>query len=306
MQPINLRHLHSFIRVAELGSFSKAAIIMRCSQSALSRNVRALEVDLRQTLLARNGRGVSLTEAGRRLVARGTTIFNVVAHIREDVDHPPAQLVGRVVVGLPPSLSREITLPLVDVFKKHLPGAQLAVVEGLSSHLAEWIQGGRVDVGLLFNPQPQPRIETQPILTEALGLVSLSARGRRTAKGLQEINISDLPAFPLVMPEPAHVIRNLVETQSVLHGVKLNVRWEVSSVTSIIDLVCAGYGHAILTASAVHASGRGDQLTVRKIVNPTIDTTLCSSVSTNKRTSALTKRLLHLLPDLVLKRTSRG
>lgn len=302
MRLINLNHLQSFIQVAELGSFSQAALVMRTSQSALSRNVRALETDLRQTLLLRNGRGVCLTEAGSRLLSRGTGILQLVSHVRDDINTQRGQLSGRVVIGLPPSLSREVTLPLVDVFKRQLPRARLAVVEGLSSHLAEWIGSGRIDVGLLFNPQPQPRVETTPILSEDLCLVTLSSRARRGKNPPPAIPMSELPRFPLIMPESSHVIRNLVETQAALQGIKLNVAWEVSSVPSIIDLVCAGYGHAVLTASAVLASGHAPQLLARRIVEPSIVTTLCTAVSTNKRSSALLKQMLQVLPELVLKR----
>ena len=65
--PVNLKQLEYFVAVAELGSFSKAAVILNIAQPALSRQVRLLETDLHVTLLMRNGRGVVLTEIGRRL-----------------------------------------------------------------------------------------------------------------------------------------------------------------------------------------------------------------------------------------------
>ena len=55
---MNLKQLEYFVRVAELGSFSKAARVLDIAQPALSRQVRQLETDLRETLLLRNGRGV--------------------------------------------------------------------------------------------------------------------------------------------------------------------------------------------------------------------------------------------------------
>lgn len=51
-----------------------------------------------------------------------------------------------------------------------LPRARLAIVEALSTHLAEWIATGRVDVGLVHNPEPQPDLETTPALEEALSI----------------------------------------------------------------------------------------------------------------------------------------
>ena len=54
---MNLRQLEYFVQVAELGSFSKAAVVLDVAQPALSRQVRALEAELRQELFLRNGRG---------------------------------------------------------------------------------------------------------------------------------------------------------------------------------------------------------------------------------------------------------
>ena len=61
---MDLKQIESFVRVAELGSFTRAAGALGMPQPLLSRHVRQLEVELRQTFLLRNGRGVTLTEAG--------------------------------------------------------------------------------------------------------------------------------------------------------------------------------------------------------------------------------------------------
>ena len=68
---MDLKQLEYFVRVAELGSFTKAAIALDIAQPALSRQVRLLEVELRQNLLTRNGRGALPTEAGKLLLAHG-------------------------------------------------------------------------------------------------------------------------------------------------------------------------------------------------------------------------------------------
>ena len=69
---MNLQQIETFVCVAETGSFSKAAMLLDIAQPALSRQVRALEAELRETLLIRTGRGVTLTDAGRRLLEHGT------------------------------------------------------------------------------------------------------------------------------------------------------------------------------------------------------------------------------------------
>jgi len=147
---MNLKHLESFVRVAELGSFSKVARVLDIAQPALIRQVRSLETDLRETLLLRNGRGVSLTDAGRRLFEHGVQILQRVSQAREDLGAQRDAAVGHVTIGLPPSIGRRLTLPLIEGFREHLPRARLTIVEGLSANIAEWITSGRADLGLVY------------------------------------------------------------------------------------------------------------------------------------------------------------
>ena len=105
--------------------------------------------------------------------------------------------------------------------------------------------------------------------------------------------------YPLVLPERLHVVRRQLDTQAALAGLTLDIAWEVSSVPAIIDLVCAGHGHAVLTASAVAASGRADELTVRPLIDPPLLSVLCLATSARQRPSPLTRQATALLTELV-------
>ena len=291
---MNFKQLEYFVQVAELGSFSKAALVLDIAQPALSRQVRALETGLRETLLLRNGRGVVLTEAGRRLFEHGVNILQSLAQAEADMGAKRDEPLGRITVGLPPTLARQLTLPLIDGFQRRCPLAQLTLVEGLSSHVSEWISTGRVDLGLLYNPDAQPSLEITPVIEEALCLVSPIAADQ----GRAAVPLADLPRYPLILPERSHALRKLLENRAVLAGLKLNIAWEVSSVPAIIDLVCAGYGHAVLHESAVAASGRSDQLRVRQLVQPRLNSMLCLAQSAHKRPSPLAQQVFRLLVEL--------
>ncbi|MDT7834632.1 LysR family transcriptional regulator [Aquabacterium sp. OR-4] len=293
---MNLKQLEYFVHVAELGSFSKAALVLDIAQPALSRQVRALETDLRETLLLRNGRGVTLTQAGQRLFEHGTAILQSVAAARNDMGASRDAPTGRITVGLPPTLSRQLTLPLVDAFRRRCPLGRLAIVEGLSSHIVEWITTGRVDVGLMYNPEAQPALEITPVLEEPLCLVSPASASGGTAASAAPLR--QLPDYPLIVPERGHAVRRLLETRAALAGVRLDIAWEVSSIAAIVELVCAGHGHAVLHASAVTASGRADQLLVRPLVEPRLATVLCLAASAHKRASPLMRQTSRLLVEL--------
>jgi LysR family nitrogen assimilation transcriptional regulator len=294
---MDLKQLDYFVHVAELKSFSKAAVVLDIAQSALSRQVRALEIELRETLLLRTGRGVALTEAGQRLFEHAAAILQLVAQARAEMAATRDEPVGRITIGLPPTISRQLTLPLIDAFQRRLPQARLAIVEGLSTHVAEWISSGRVDLGLLYHPDAQPGLDFTPLLEERLCLVDRITAGVPPLQA--PLPLRDLAGYRLVLPERAHVIRRLLDTQAMLAGLVLDIAWEVSSVAAIIDLVCAGHGQAVLTASAVAASGRAGALVVRPIVEPALPSVLCLAASSRQRPTPLIRHVTRLLTDLV-------
>ncbi|UCE30952.1 MAG: LysR family transcriptional regulator [Burkholderiales bacterium] len=297
---MNLRQLEYFVCVAEHGSFSQAARVLNVAQPALSRQVRLLETDLREALLLRTGRGVVPTEAGRRLFEHAVAILQLVDRAREQIRTGRNEPAGRIVVALPPSLGRALTLRLAAGFRSELPRAHLAIVEGMSAHIAEWIATGRVDLGVVYNLDASPAIETVPILEEPLYLVGpASAGGRSVCAEGESVRLAQLPGFPLIIPERTHVIRKLLEARAALAGIKLDVAWEVSSVPAILDLVSHGYGFAVLPYSAVTASGRPEQFRARTLVEPALSTTLFLAVSASKPATPLTLHTMRMLQAML-------
>ncbi len=295
---MNLRQLESFVRVAELGSFSKAARVLDIAQPALSRQVRLLETDLRETLLLRNGRGVALTPAGRRLFEHGVQILQQVAQARADLGAQRDAPVGQVTIGLPPSIGRRLTQPLIEAFRAQTPQARVTIVEGLSAHIAEWIASGRADLGLVYNPEPSAALEITPLLREPLCLVQPARRGAKK-KVPSTVRLSELAGVALIVPERHQSLRRQLESQATFAGVPLAIACEVSSIPSIIDLVCAGMGNAVLHASAVAASGREAELAVRRIVEPELPSVLCLARSATKPPTPLTRQAQRMLSALV-------
>ena len=120
--------------------------------------MRAPETELRENLLLRNGRGVTLTDSGWRLLAHGHGIPQLVAAARDDLGMRRDEPVGHIVAGPPPSQARRLTLPLIEMFRAELPKARLAIIEGFSVHIAEWLGTGRVDLGLVYDAELLPSI----------------------------------------------------------------------------------------------------------------------------------------------------
>lgn len=296
---MELKQLEYFVHVAELGSFTRAASFLSIAQPALSRQVRALEVELRQSLFERNGRGVTLTEAGTRLLAHGRGILQQVERARLDLEDHRGAATGRLVLALPPSVSRTLTTPLVAAFRARFPKATLSVVEGLSTYILEWLAMGRVDCAVVYNVAPSAAIDLVPVLDEQLYLVSAREKGGKLMG--PSITLAEVAEHELVIPSLPHSIRMLLETALASEGRKARVSLEVESIPAILELVQLRQAHAVLALNAIRSSGQEARFQVRPIRRPKMSTTLWIATSAQRHRGPLIDQSIDLVKELLLK-----
>jgi len=298
---VDLKQIDYFVHVAELGSFTRAATVLRVAQPALSRQVRALEVELRQPLFDRNGRGVTLTEAGKRLLAHGRGILQQVERARLDLADHRGVPSGRLAIGLAPSVSRLLTAPLVEAFRERFPKCTLTIVEGLSTYALEWLVLGRIDCAVVYNATPAAAIELQPVLDEPLYLVS--ARGSSPALLGKPLPLARVAEHELVMPTRPHSIRMLLETTLAGAALKPRIGLEIESVPAILDIVERHPLHAVLSLNALR--GREAAFVARPISiardQPPLAARLWIATSTQRPQGPLVEQGTALLKELLLR-----
>jgi len=291
---MDLKQLEYFVRVAELGSFTKAALALDVAQPALSRQVRLLEVELRQNLLTRNGRGAVATEAGKLLLEHGRGILHQVQRAREELGRVRGALAGRVAVGLPPSVAKVLAVPLVRELRQRMPEATLSISEGLSVGMQESLVTGRLDIALLHDAAPSPDVELSPLLEEPLFLVQRHDGGTRPPARPRAVPLREIAGLPLVMPSRPNSIRMLVETGLATLGLRPQVALEIDGVAAILDLVADGAGHAILSRHAVATSAHPQAFAMRPIGTPPLRSKLLLAMS-SQRPATLTQQAMQQL-----------
>ena len=295
---MDLKQLEYFVRVAELGSFTRAAQVLGIAQPALSRQVRLLEVELRQNLLVRNGRGATVTEAGQLLLEHGRGILHQVERAQEELSRARSGLAGKVAVGLPPSIARVLTIPLIRAFRERLPQAQLSIGEGLSTAMQESLQSGRLDIALLYNPSPLQGLEYSPLLQEELVLVQTRPRGLAEDPPPAPIGLPALAELPLVIPSRPNAVRMRIESALAELQAKPQIALEIDGVAAILDLVADGAGCAILSRNAVKHSIRPSAFSTRPIGTPALSIELTTAVSALRPTTLTQQATLQLLREI--------
>lgn len=296
---VDLKQLEYFVRVADLGSFTRAAAALDIAQPALSRQVRQLEVELRQTLLLRNGRGATPTEAGKLLLEHSRGILHQVQRAREELGRVRGALAGRVAIGLPTSLARVLTVPLTRQFRAQMPDASISISEALSTSLQDGLVNGRLDVAVLYNAQRASEIDLLPLTEEELVLVSARPPGLAEDPPPGPIALRTLAAKPLVIPSRPNAIRMHVEAAMAGIGCRPNIALEIDGVSAILDLVADGAGSALLSRNAVASSIKPSAFSVRAVCDPPLRTRLSIATSALRPTTLTQQATMTLLSKMI-------
>jgi LysR family nitrogen assimilation transcriptional regulator len=303
---MDLKQLEYFVRVAELGSFTRASIALDIAQPALSRQIRLLEVELRQNLLTRNGRGAIPTEAGKLLLKHGRGILHQVEVAREELGAARGALAGRVSIGLPPSLSKLITVPLTRAFRQQLPHAQLTLTEGFSVLMHEGLRVGNLDMAVLYNSERSPDLDITTLHTEELVLISpktsikASAAKKSRAGKRQPISLAEVADLPLILPSRPNAFRILIESDMITIGRKPQITLEVDGLNAILSLVKEGMGHAILPSYTLSNVDDPEPFMLRSIHSPRIMSELMLARSSRRASTDTQKMAVEVVKSVVV------
>jgi LysR family nitrogen assimilation transcriptional regulator len=256
---VELRQLRYFLRIVELGSFSKAARELYVAQPALSTQITNLETELGAQLLSRSVRGVSPTDAGKSLYLYAQSILRQIEMLREEVSAQSEQPKGPVVIGLPPSVASALAAPLVTQVRREFPQIQLKIVEGLSGHLEDLVSTGKLEMGLLFHDE-EPMQDRSHSADRPVGRVAIAKEElllftapNHPIKDEDPISAEDVGAMDLFLPGLVNVTRKIIERHFESKGVRLKIAVELDSLRTIHALVSAGLGGTILSRSGMQS-----------------------------------------------------
>ena len=294
---MNLKQLEYFVRVAELGGFTSAAQVLEVAQPALSRQVRQLEVELRQNLFQRHGRGIQVTEDGALMLTRAKEILAHVDQVSKEIGDLKGSPVGRGVVGAPQAVGKSLIVRLVRAFREQFPRASLEIVETNSWLAYERLLSGSIDIALLYDPQHSPQIEIKPLIKQEVLLVS--SHKRPLLKPDQKISLKALAELPLILPNYPHKMRSLMESAAARARVKLKIAHQIEGVSFILELVDEGFGCTMLARHLVQESSQPHRFQLNHIGGARLERSLCMAVSSHRKTSPLMQETLHLMTQFI-------
>jgi DNA-binding transcriptional LysR family regulator len=262
---MDLRRLEIFAKVAELGSFSRAAETLFLTQPTVSEHVRALEDELGVQLLDRLGRGATPTPAGQLLLAYARRMLTLSREAHQALERFQGRMSGELVVG-GSTIPGEYVLPaLVGQFKAKYPDISISLLIGSTRQVSDWLDEGRVEVGVVGARPAARTLAARELMADEL-VVVVAATHPWARRGT--ITLADLQTEPMVVRERGSGSRDAVEHALHEAGIAPATRrvvGEMGSTQAVKQAVRAGVGIALISRRAVEDECRAGLLACVKV-----------------------------------------
>jgi len=272
-----------FLAIAELGSFTRAAIFLDCNQSLLSRQVNALERECGARLFTRTGRGVELSEIGQRLSPQVRALLCGAQLLEADIRSNVLEPLGRVTLGVLPSIGPTLVSRLFPEIRSRYPGVRLKILEGSSGQVEEWLADARVDIAVFYRYGA-----TLPETECALATVDsylISARGDALTAG-DEVAFKALQTLPLILPSAPNGLRTTLDATARQLHIALATAIEADSLPLQKLLTAEQRLYTVLPIHAVWDELQGATLQAARIVDPPVQRTVAMAFSKTKGPSS--------------------
>ncbi len=262
---MDLRRLEIFAKVAELGSFSRAAEALFLTQPTVSEHIRALEDELGLQLLDRLGRGATPTRAGQLFLGYTQRILALAREARQAIDQFQGRMSGELVVG-GSTIPGEYLLPtLIGRFKGKYPEIAITLLIGDSRQVSEWVEEGRVELGVVGARPPSRALDSRALMTDELVVVVPAGHPWFTH---ESITLEELRTEPMIVRERGSGSRGALERALAAISLDLGafrVAAEMGSTQAVKQGVRAGVGVSLISKRAVEDECRARLLHCVKV-----------------------------------------
>jgi LysR family carnitine catabolism transcriptional activator len=263
---LNFRHLHAFVTVARLNSFTRAAKVLHLSQPALTKQVRHLEELLGVRLFDRDTRSVGLTRVGTELNPVAARLLREVEAIVFNTRELAAKARGIIRVAALPSLCSTILPIALARYRALHPGVSVALRDVVAQRVVSLVKAEEVDFGIGSAPGGEPEIQFSSLLSDRM-VVAFPAR--HSLRQSKSVKLNQLLKFPLILMATDSSVRKLVDGAFASINRLVMPAFEATYMSTAAGMVKAGLGITILPSSAIPMGELAGLLT-RPISHPVI------------------------------------
>ncbi|NIK45989.1 LysR family transcriptional regulator [Variibacter gotjawalensis] len=241
--------MRTFVTVAELGTVSKAAVHLRVAQPALSRQIGDLEQELGFKLFDRVGRRLLLTGEGEQLLNDCRGLLNYASAVNERAQLLRRGHTGVLKVAGSPQMIESAFSNFLPRYAKRYPDVQVKLIEAIGADTLAMLERGEVHLGQHMAHAVQPgdrRFASHPL--EPVELLAACHPSMPIAKS-DAIDIKRLAPYPLLLEDPAFVIRRLFDAACRLASLQPNIMFESRAPHTLLAMAEAGQGVAVIPSA---------------------------------------------------------
>ncbi len=246
---MDLRHVRTFVTVAELGTVSKAALHLHIAQPALSRQISDLEKELDLKLFDRIGRRLLLTGEGEQLLSDCRGLLNYAAGVGERAQDLRRGDVGVLKVAATPLHIEGVFSQFLHLYAERYPNVEVRVTEGSGLEILAMLERGEIHLGQML-PHGVHLTDGQ-FASQALEAAELLAACHPSVMpdGTAPIEVARLAAYPLLLLDGGYGLRRAFDAACRLAGITPKIRLETRSPHTLLALAEARHGVAIIAST---------------------------------------------------------
>jgi len=267
---LELRQLLALVTVAQTGSFTKAAEELSLTQSAVTRQVAALELETHTKLLDRLGRTVVLTSAGQVLQRYAVEMLRLDSEAYHAVGDVRSGVGGKLALGVSSTAAAYLLPPLLQLYRRDRPNVDLSVLTGPSKRVAEMVAENQVDVGLVMDEPTVPGIVSIKVADYSVALIVYA--GHPIIKIAEDqpsgVSLDQLRELPLILMQPGASLRRSADDLLGQVGPGQTISMELDNVEAIKKMIEAHLGVSLLPIMSVKSETSAGTLVALPIDSP--------------------------------------
>ena len=250
---MDFKQLQYVLKIAEVGSFTKAAKELYVSQPSLSSFISKLEEELGGQIFNRTTSPITLTYVGELYVEAAEEILKTYQNMKEQITEISENKKGRLIIGIPPARASHMLPYVLPEYSTRFPKVKIETVEHNSRQLKEDIKKGAVDMAILpvvGELGDVPEFDCHFLYEEELYLVAQAGKfGEdcfKVKQGEKIILFDKIKNEKFVLLKKGHGMRNALDTIFNYYGYKPKIYMETTNNETAYRLASVGLGLAIV------------------------------------------------------------
>ncbi len=246
--------LTTFVEVARLGSFSRAAQRLYRTQPAISTQMRVLEKQCGQPLFVRHARKVELTVAGKILLRYGERLQELRSAATSALVEMRRRPQGRLVLAANEATVLYVLPRMILEFKREYPDVRLEIIRNFSRKIIEKVLENTADFGVVTLPFRHAHLQILPIYRDEMAVLVPSGHALAQQPA---VRLEQVIEYPLLYPKTGQT-RHQLDLHLRKYRDRVQISMELASVETIKKFVATGMGITLMSrsfAEAEHAAG---------------------------------------------------